>query len=179
MRIVRLTDEPDPVARWREIEAIFFASSATTEFPSAAVRATFFDTWTGYYRIEEPNRILLALASDGSLAGYLTGCTNSLAAERLFRDIELYAVFEDLFAAFPAHLHVNCRPDQRGRGVGGALVNAFVEECRREGIPGVHVVTAVDARNVSFYRRHGFSHAVTRRWGKDRDLLFLGKPLTD
>ena len=179
MRIVRWTDEPDPVSRWREIEAIFFASSATTTFPSEAVRATFFETWTGYYRASEPERILLAVASDGTLAGYLTGCADSRGAERLFKDIELYAVFEDLFTAFPAHLHVNCRPDQRSRGVGGRLVDAFIEQCRREKLAGVHVVTAVGARNLSFYRRHGFTHEVTRRWGKDRALLFLGRPLTD
>ncbi len=98
------------------------------------------------------------------------------AARPLFRDIPNYGLFADLFADFPAHFHINCRPDVRGRGVGGRLAERFVSLCEAAGLPGVHVVTAEGARNVAFYRARGFDRAVERTAG-EKTLLFLGRRL--
>jgi GNAT superfamily N-acetyltransferase len=168
-------DHP-PARQWRMIEEVFFLSTARRRFASAAEKQRFFDRWTGYYRDSEPHRFLLAMAPDGRVAGYLTGCADSRAARRLYDDIPYYDVFEDLFEAYPAHLHVNCHPDFRGRGIGTRLVDSFVQGCAAADLSGVHLVTTPAARNVGFYRRCGFDFSETRAW-QDRKLLFLAMAL--
>jgi len=170
--LVRLTKLPDPSAALRALEEIFFLSAGRTEFPSETARANFFKTWTGWYLENAPWDVWFWRDHDGSFAGYLTGCLDSMDAEGLFKTIPKYDTFDDLFPRFPAHLHVNVHPDHRSHGIGAKLVERFVADCVAEGIPGVHVVTAAQMRNVGFYNRLGFTEAVRRG-----PLLFLGRPL--
>jgi len=169
--IVGLADAADA---WPMIEEIFFLSSSVQTFDSDDARRRFFKAWTGYYRASEPGGIYLCLTPDKRVAGYLMGCPDSRAARRLYVDIASYAVFEDRFDAYPAHFHVNCHPDHRNHGIGGRLVEAYLDDCRGKGLSGVHVVTAEGARNVDFYRRCGFETIAQRRW-RDRDLVCLGR----
>ncbi len=169
--IVGLADVPDA---WPMIEEIFFLSSSVQSFDSDDARQRFLDAWTGYYRESEPDGIYLCLTPDERVAGYLMGCRDSRAAKRLYTDIATYAVFEAQFDAYPAHFHVNCHPDHRNHGIGGRLVAGFLDDCRGEGLSGVHAVTAEGARNVGFYRRCGFETVARRRW-RDRDLVCLGR----
>ncbi len=176
MTAPRIVKGPVDAALWRMVEEIFFLSAAPRQFDDAASKQAFLDRWTGYYRDREPQRIYLAVRPDGRVAGYLTGCIDSCAADRLYRDIPHYSLFEDLFAAYPAHLHVNVHPRWRSRGFGARLVTAFVADCGAAGVAGVHVVTATGLRNVPFYQALGFAEAVPRPW-RGRELLFLGKTL--
>ena len=161
---------------WPMVEEIFYRSSAVKEFASPQAKQAFFERWIGYYRDSEAARLLLALVSGSQVAGYLTGCVDSGGAARLYRDIPYYGLFEDHFDAYPAHLHVNCHPAFRNQRIGSRLVQAFTEAASQEGVGGIHVVTEPQARNVAFYRRCGFSYAVTRHW-RDKELLLLGKRL--
>ena len=45
------------------------------------------------------------------------------------------------------------RPDRKGRGVGGALLNALLDEARARSIASICLFT----RNPGFFRRHGFT----------------------
>ncbi|NUB04695.1 GNAT family N-acetyltransferase [Azospirillum sp. Vi22] len=170
--LVRLPELPDREAALAALEDIFFLSTLRKDFASAAERDAFFRTWTGWYVERAPDDVWFALAEDGAVIGYLTGCKDSAGAVDLARIIPKYEVFADRFAAFPAHLHVNVRPGFRDHGIGRALVDRFAEDCRADGLPGLHLVTGVFARNVSFYQRAGFT-AATQRGA----LLFLGRPL--
>lgn len=156
----------DRVEALTALERIFFASSLRKNFPDDAARAAFFNVWTGWYVKEAPQDVLLWRDPDcGGWSGYLTGCRDSAGASALFQTIPLYDRFCDLFAAFPAHLHVNVDEARRGQGVGAALVAAFARDCKT----GVHVVTGAKARNRAFYRRCGFTAEVERG-----GLLFMG-----
>jgi ribosomal protein S18 acetylase RimI-like enzyme len=66
-------------------------------------------------------------------------------------------------------------------GLGGKLVDTLTSAVAREGACGLHLVTGPNARNVSFYRRQGFTDEVERilplTGQQDVALLFLGKPL--
>lgn len=149
------------------LERIFFASSLRKNFADAAARAAFFETWTGWHLRQAPQDVLLWRDPDsGGWAGYLTGCRDSAGAADLFKTIPAYDRFSDLFAQFPAHLHVNVDEAFRGRGVGAALVETFAADCRT----GVHVVTGAQARNRAFYRRSGFMLEEERG-----GLLFMGR----
>lgn len=60
--------------------------------------------------------------------------------------------------AYPAHLHIDLLPDQQGRGVGRALIEAACGWLRALGVPGVHLVA--ERANVgaqAFYPRVGFT----------------------
>ena len=170
--LVRLSALPDRKAALAALEDIFFQSTLRKDFASAEERAAFFRTWTGWYVERAPDDLWFALAEDGAIIGYLTGCKDSAGALDLARIIPKYEVFADRFAAFPAHLHVNVRPGFRDHGIGRALVDRFAEDCRADGLPGLHLVTGVFARNVSFYQRAGFTAATQRG-----PLLFLGRHL--
>lgn len=172
IRLARLTDLAERAAALAALEEIFFLSTTRTDFASAEDRAAFLRTWTGWYTGEAPQDILVALAEDGAVVGYLTGCRDSAGAAELARTIPKYEVFADLFPAYPAHFHVNVRPGWRDRGIGRLLVDGFADDCRAAGIPGVHLVTAAFARNADFYRRAGFTDAHQRG-----PLLFLGRRL--
>ncbi|MFQ5784174.1 MAG: GNAT family N-acetyltransferase [Alphaproteobacteria bacterium] len=174
--IVSLAAHPDPRGLWSGIEEIFFLSSSRQVFTGEAERQDFLRRWTGYYRDRTPDLIFVALAREQRLAGYLMGCRDSRAARRLYDDIDSYRLFDDLFGTYPAHFHVNCHPDFRRRGIGTALVRAFVATLVRDRVAGVHVVTAAGSDNVAFYRKCGLRDAVGRPWG-GRELVFLGKRL--
>lgn len=172
IRLERLTALPDRGAALAALEEIFFASTTRTEFASPADRAAFLATWTGWYVAAAPRDIWMAVTGDGLVVGYLTGCKDSVGTPELARRIPKYEVFADHFAAYPAHFHVNVRPGWREHGLGRRLVDRFAEDCRADGLPGVHLVTAVFARNVEFYQRAGFTDACQRG-----PLLFLGRRL--
>lgn len=172
LRFVRLTGMPDRPAALAALEDIFFASTLRRSFETAAEGAAFLETWTGWYVADAPRDVWFALDGDGAILGYLTGCKDSAGAVELARRIPKYEVFADLFATFPAHFHINVRADARDHGVGRRLLDHYVEDCRADGLAGVHLVTAVFARNVDFYRRAGFSEPHQRG-----PLLFLGKRL--
>jgi ribosomal protein S18 acetylase RimI-like enzyme len=60
-------------------------------------------------------------------------------------------------AGYPGHLHVNLLVEARGRGVGRRLVEGFLAEARRHGLPGVHaVVYESNAGGRRFFERLGF-----------------------
>lgn len=157
---------PDRRAALAALEAIFFASALRRRFADDAERAAFLETWTGWYVREAPEDVLFWVDADGDpgggpcggIAGYLTGCRDSAGAAALFDTILGYGVFADRFARFPAHLHVNVRPDRRDAGIGARLIDAFARDCGT----GLHIVTGSGARNAGFYRRNGFTVEETR-----------------
>ena len=157
------------------IEKIFFLSSARGGTLLGPDREEFYRLWTGYYLDHHPDLVLLA-ESDGAVIGYLMGCDRSAEATQLFDDIFYYRAFEDCYAAYPAHLHLNVLPEHRGVGVGADLIARFEDVCGGRGCDGVHLVTAAGARNRSFYDREGFS-LVSERQVEGRDLVLLGKKI--
>ena len=164
---------------WPQIEDIFFTASPRQDFPNSAARCKFFEDWTGYYREKASDRIFLSFQG-GEMTGYLMGCFDSLSAADFFQALPVYRVFEDLFDAYPAHFHINCREDHQSKGQGSALVAAFLAACRKAdasgAIPGVHVVSAPGAPNLGFYRRLGFEE-IARRPHDGRERLFMGMAL--
>ena len=172
----RILKGPVEAGLWRMAEEIFFLSAAPQDFDDTGKKQAFLERWTGYYRDCEPQHIYVAVLPDGHAAGYLTGCIDSRAAERLYRDIPYYSLFEDQFGEYPAHLHVNVAPQWRSRGVGSRLVAAFIDDCDAARLAGVHIVTVAGLPNVRFYNTCGFATAVKRPWGQS-ELLFLGKSL--
>lgn len=71
------------------------------------------------------------------------------------RHIPLAADFSD--PRYPAHLHINVLESSHGKGVGSALVTAWLETLQQSGCRGCHVGTLLqNERALRFFQRHGF-----------------------
>lgn len=159
------------------IREIFFLSADPKNVSEDPLKnEAFFERWTGYYLRNSPDWILLAW-EDGKLLGYLMcGVDSQKALAHYQTRIASYGLFADQFEKFPAHLHINCHPDARGKGVGTALVRELCDRLKAQNIPGVHLITSSSQRNAEFYRRNGFDVEVERDW-RGHPLLFMGKKL--
>lgn len=159
-----------------QVREIFFETSARKLFRDQAEKDRFFFNWMDFYIKNYPAQLLLAVESTPQLEvapkvmGYLTGCNDSRAAAvTLNTRIRSFPIFEDLFKDFPAHFHINFDPAYQGQGIGSALVNQYKALLAGIDCSGVHIVTAADSRNVTFYFRNGF----TEQWERD----YLGSRL--
>lgn len=174
--ILQLSDSHSP-ASIDQIKDIFFLTSARKLFISEDEKNDFFKTWTHYYFEAAKEFIFLACPSEAphTVAGYLTGCTDSLSAGAYFNTkIKSYDLFADQFAAFPAHLHINCHPKYQGLGIGQKLLEAYFSKLESLNVPGVHAITSAHSRNVDFYRRNGFDTSIERDFNSSR-LRFMGR----
>jgi GNAT superfamily N-acetyltransferase len=142
---------------------IFFATSNTKAFNSAAAKDAFFQRWFGRYVALFPEAFLFALDGDGAAIGYVAGCFDSFSdAARLITGDSFYYIpaFCSALRDYPSHFHINVKPGYQGGGVGAQLTARFLKLCHEAGSPGVHVVTGAESRAVKFYEARGFKHLV-------------------
>lgn len=111
---------------------------------------------------------------DCRIAGYLAGSCDDPAREPLFADIGYFEELAEATVLYPAHLHINVHEAFRSTGTGSRLIARFVADLKRAGIPGVHLVTSPNSRNVQFYLRNGFA-PVRHFTHAERELLMLGR----
>lgn len=176
MRIVRLIDEPEWQALLPTVEAIFFATSRVKEFSDECARVSFKARWLGRYLDRFAGNFFAARAADDALIGYLAGCLENPTHNPLFDDLGYYRAFGPYCAAYPCHLHINVTADHRNRGVGTALIEAFVAQAAKSKAPGMHIVTNEGARNIRFYERNGFRLLATTHWN-NAPVVFMGRRL--
>jgi GNAT superfamily N-acetyltransferase len=160
----------------RQLDDIFFSSSATQSFDSEAARSQFRERWLGRYLQQWPDDFLVALASEEEAIGYLAGCIGDAARMPEFADISYFRDLADLSARFPSHFHINVAASYRSAGIGACLVETFCDRAAESGAPGVHVVTAKASRNVGFYQRHGFRPLRSLTWN-GVEVVMLGRTL--
>lgn len=177
-KIVKLAGPECPPHLLAQVDAIFLETSVRPP-PPGPERDAFRERWLGRYLLGGTDVVLLALASEDTVAGYLVGALEDPALQQRFADIGYFRTdFVDLTRRFPAHLHINLTARFRNQGIGARLIEAFADAARRAGAPGMHVVTGRGMRNVRFYQRCGF----TERGSAMRDgggAVFLGRLLLD
>lgn len=155
-----------------DLDRVFFSSSARQSFESDQEKDQFRERWLGRYLKYFPECAIVALDGNRRAFGYVVGSLDDPAQDPLFADLAFFAEFAQLTARYPAQLHINVDADWRGRGVGAALVSAFVELAGEVGSPGVHAISTRGMRNVGFYLANGFAErSATVMNG--RELLFL------
>jgi GNAT superfamily N-acetyltransferase len=137
--------------RLGEIDAIFFASSATQDFFSGEEKASFRERWLGRYIAKRA-------------IGYLAGCLKNPTELVDFSDIDYFKIIGDICRDYPAHLHINVAPQWRNRGLGAALVERFALWARLHSVEGIHLVTSSTSRSIAFYQRSGFRELRTFPW---------------
>lgn len=168
----------DSAAVTAKIREIFFLSADPKNISDDQTKNDeFFAKWTGYYFSYEPEWILLAWEGE-RLLGYIMVGTNSRKAVPYYDSRNpSFRTFADQFDLYPAHLHINCHPSARGQGVGTFLIEDASARLIKKGLKGLHLITSPTQRNVSFYRRNGFSFELQREY-KGYALLFMGRKLS-
>ncbi len=142
-----------------EATDIFFETALTKTFDSAAGKDAFFQRWFGHYAEGQPEAFFLATDGNGTVTGYLAGCTDSFsdAASEIIDDISYFTpAFCAALKSYPSHFHINVKPGLQGKGIGRELVARFLNLCEEATSPGVHVVTGASSRAVKFYDACGF-----------------------
>ncbi len=175
-RLIPLADVADRGRALAGIDDIFFQSSATQSFATDEIRAAFRERWLGRYLQHDPDLVFVAVTAEGGVAGYIVGAVADPALLERFADLPFTRAFAHLSREYPAHLHVNCAPQWRNRGIGAALVARFAAEAKSRGARGLHLVTGAQSRNRAFYAREGFIEL--GRFGEgDKQAVFLARVL--
>jgi GNAT superfamily N-acetyltransferase len=171
MQILSWKEKSD-LPQFREI---FFESSARKTFENDEGKEAFFHKYTHVY-LSDSRSIILGAWEQDKLLGYITLFPDSKNCEEQYELNMFYSLFDDQFDEYPAHLHINCHADARDKGVGSQLINEACELLALNNIAGVHLITAPDARNVTFYQKNNFNYSLV----KERNgiqFLFLGRKL--
>lgn len=156
-----------------QVQSIFFESSTKKEFKNEAEKKAFYEKYLGFYLKHYPE--LAWVAMDDKVLGYVVAAPSSQGAD--LNSIQPHLkVFESFFEAYPAHLHINCHRDSRGKGVGGLLVKAVESGLKAMNIHGMHIMTGPDALNKKFYLKLGFNFEVLKEFHAS-PILFMGKSL--
>lgn len=156
-----------------QLDEIFFESSMKKEFRDEAERKEFQWKYLGFYLAHYPEYVWVAYSK--KVLGYVLGMP-------VTKNPDLYKIqphlkpFEDLFEKYPAHLHINCHFEARGLGVGSKLILAFEAQMRSLNLAGVHILTAPNSLNRSFYLKNGFTFESERLFGQN-PILFMGRNL--
>jgi GNAT superfamily N-acetyltransferase len=83
-----------------------------------------------------------------------------------FHNDQLKNADNDLYANYPAHLHIDLLPELQGKGVGRKLMNALFEELKRQKVTGVHLgVSGKNSGAIAFYQKLGFTVYHEHEWG--------------
>ncbi len=119
---------------------------------------------TEKFRHAMKRRVLPLLLLKSAFTGELG---ESRSREFLLKRIAMWAHLapdpKGLLRDYPAHLHVNLNVQARRMGTGARLMEACLDQARREGIPGIHLETMPDNEGACrFFTRMGFSEAGRR-----------------
>ena len=118
---IQKADEVTNFAEYvRDIDDIFFGSSAKGHFSSDEERLSFREKWLGRYILKHRDSFFVALEA-GRAVGYLAGCLEDPTNLDHFKDIGYFSYIDDICQTFPAHLHVNVAEAYRNRGLGAHL----------------------------------------------------------
>lgn len=186
-----------PAVRAVAYQTGYFGAPAGPFFPDERL---FGDLWVSPYFVMGEAGFVAERA--GELLGYITGATDQRAYTRALWAVVLGRIAPRVltgryahpltclryllrlqfnpaphadYGRYPAHLHVNLRPESRGLGVGGRLLGAHLDDLRARGVPGVQLSTTVENRAaLALYERAGFTlHA---RRSTDLWTPWLGRP---
>jgi GNAT superfamily N-acetyltransferase len=165
--MIRSIDPDDHPA----VEKIFWQTSAKTEFSDLQAKLRFQRRYLGYY-LESLAAENFVFEKDGHILGYIISHPQTQDATDLLEMAPLLSHFSELYPNYPAHLHINMTPETRGLGIGSQLIKTLEMRLKTLGVTGLHLLTAPDSRNRSFYEKNGFLFHEVRK-----NVLFMGKLL--
>jgi ribosomal protein S18 acetylase RimI-like enzyme len=158
-----------------EVNEIFFESSTRKDFKDEQDKEFFFQKYLGHYLVHYPEFCWVAL--EDKVLGYIVASPNS--TDEILHSLQPHlAIFNNYFAQYPAHLHINCHAESRGKGIGSLLMNKVIEQMTLKKIRGLHIMTGPDSKNIEFYRKLGFVFETIEKF-QGSSILFMSKALSD
>jgi ribosomal protein S18 acetylase RimI-like enzyme len=166
----------------RLLEICYLTGSHTT-----ADQYLFGLRWCLYYLWHQPDNSFAAVdGQSGLVLGYIFGALDTPSMEQHFRQVMVpkikqqwksthpktirswagylqlrlteIPVFKDLYAEYPAHLHINIHPEHQRQGIGYQLIQAYEANLVKKHIPGCHLLVGADNQaGISFYRKLGLT----------------------
>lgn len=144
------------------------------------------DLWAAPYAVAEPEHAHVVDDGSGQAVGYIVGTADTPGFVRWWQEQWLPRIEgrhpagdprDELslmllhhpermlvpeLAGYPAHLHMDLLPQWQRKGLGRALMTAFLDGLRAVGVTGVHLGAASDNAGAQlFYERLGFHHVPT------------------
>ncbi|MDR2729791.1 MAG: GNAT family N-acetyltransferase [Treponema sp.] len=84
----------------------------------------------------------------------------------IFHNNQLDNADKDLYANYPAHLHIDLLPELQGKGTGRKLMDTLFAELGRQKVTGVHLgVSKKNPAAVAFYHKLEFAVFHEHEWG--------------
>ncbi len=153
-----------------QIRDIFFMTSSKKEFHSQKEKEEFEWKYLGFYLKNFPDFSWICVDAN-IVVGYILGIPYS-QNEDLYKIQPHLKQFESYFVDYPAHLHINCRPEAQGKGVGKQLIMTLLNQLSEQKIRGVHIMTGTTSLNRHFYLKMGFDREI-----EHTGILFMGAKL--
>lgn len=150
----------------KQVVDIFYLTSEVKSFPTSEFKEKFIYNYLLYYFDHFP-KYCFACLEDGQVLGYIVSAPESLYA---IENFSYYAYFLPFLGKYPAHLHINCHPSSQGKGVGGKLWQKLKGELQEDQITGLHIITALGAKNIDFYKKNDFNFTSAPM----ENLIFMG-----
>lgn len=157
-----------------EMKQIFFESSTKKDFNNEDEKEAFYQKYLGYYVKHFPDLAFVALKD--KVLGYVVAAPVSDSSD-LFKIQPHLPLFQEEFAIYPAHLHINCHRESRGQGIGSKLILEIEKKLKELRITGVHIMTGPLSENRSFYKKLGFDHTIEQNF-HGSPILLMGKSLS-
>jgi GNAT superfamily N-acetyltransferase len=152
--IVSLTDVTNQNELISQIQSIFFESSSRSDFASQEERDQFRFKYLDLY-LRNPELVWIAWNTKREVLGYILGAEKTTKEHYQLHPYLLQ--FQMLIDSdYPAHLHINLATQARGLGIGSLILNKLEMQLRDRKIPGVHLITSKNARNISFYQKNHY-----------------------
>ena len=177
VNIEKADEMPDFSNHLSDLDDIFFRASVKRDFRTHEEQQCFREMSLGRYIAKHRDSFFMALNGGGHAIGYLAGCLKNPTKLDHFSDT-YFGYIEDICQNYPAHLHINIVEHYRGRGVGTALVERFVNWAEIHSVPGIQIVTSSTSRSIPFYRRLHFTELREFPWNSGTAVC-MGRRLAD
>lgn len=155
---------------YEQVKDVFWETSTRREFASAEERQQFQRQYLDDYLTQ----LAFVAVEDELVLGYVVGQLDTLSTELSWPPH--LNIFRAEYARFPGHLHINCRAESQGKGLGSQLLHVLESAMQSHSVKALHLLTAVGSRNVNFYKKCGYEEVCIKQW-KAAQLIMLGKVL--
>jgi ribosomal protein S18 acetylase RimI-like enzyme len=153
MKVFISTYQPEDL---KHLNSIFWETSAQKDFKSPQVKEDFQYKYLGFFLENYPKLCLVAKNEQGDVLGYICATLASATSELLtMHPHQKY--FQGYYQDYPAELHINCSALAQGKGIGSLLLMKLEASLREMKVIGLHLKTSLNARNIGFYVKNGYS----------------------
>jgi hypothetical protein len=160
VQLIKISEYPSQ--KIEKLKSIFWESSVKTDFESEKKKSEFEYKYFDFYVKYFPH-LSFAIESDNHPIGYLLGADQTTPYLDQLEMQKYVAEFEDIFATYPAHFHINLSENARGKGCGQIALQELFKILTDQNCPGVHVITALEHPSQKFYEKNGLAPLKTMK----------------